>query len=249
MSNHLLLALQFHEGDKKQAMDLSRLMVDTIGHKTDLADILFFARYDCAVDNDAVIHAETAFKKVHVAQSKRRMTGWPIGPNAMAMDLFALVHSKHVKKEWDYSGVMMIEADCIPLRSTWLTELYAEWHAGQQMIMGAWIGSKRDPIKSHINGNLIFSPRITHVVPALLSSTTPTLAWDVRFWKNWMHVAKPSRLIYSDYKVDFTDCDVLWAPRTYTAADSPLADQTLSPCWLHGCKDLRALECARERLL
>lgn len=226
-------------------MALARLLADLgpYGH-----DILFYARYDSQHDDATIAYCASRFANVRIGQSKRKISGWPIGPNAMVMDLWQLSHQKHKAGEWDYSGIMLLESDCVPLSRTWLADLYAEWSAGKQLLLGPWIGLKNNPNQSHMNGNLIFSPRLTFTFPQCLSPNVPKLAWDVFFWRYYWKNARGSRLIYSDYRVKFTDCDALWAPRSYPKGN-PLHGQELRPVWLHGCKDPRAPECARARLL
>lgn len=226
-------------------MALARLLADlgpTEHH------LLFYARYDATHDDETIAYCAGKFAAIHTARSVRKISGWPIGPNAMVMDLFTLSHAKHKAGEWDYAGIMLLESDALPLRATYLTELSNEWYAGKQLLLGAWIGAKNDPHKSHMNGNLIFSPRLTFTFPQLLSANVCKLAWDVYFWRYYWKVARASRLIYSDYRVKFTECDALYSPRKYDKGN-PLFGEELHPAWLHGCKDPRALECVRERLI
>ncbi len=226
-------------------MALARLLADlgpTEHH------LLFYRRYDTTHDDATIAYCASRFANVLIGGSVRKISGWPIGPNAMAMDLFTLCHQKHKAGEWDYSGIMLLESDALPLRASWLAELYTEWCQGKQLILGAWIGAKNNPQQSHMNGNLIFSPRLTFTFPQLLSRNVPKLAWDVFFWRYYWKQARASRLIYSDYRVKFTTCDALYAPRKYEKGN-PLAGIDLAPVWLHGCKDAKAMECVRERLL
>lgn len=227
-------------------MALARLICDIVGPTPH--HLLFYARYDCEHDEPTIAYAQRHFGNVITARSVRKISGWPIGPNAMVMDLFTLCHAKHKAGEWDYSGIMLLESDAIPLRTTFLTELADEWNAGKQLILGPWIGAKNDPNKSHMNGNLMFSPRLTFTFPQLLASAVPKLAWDVFFWRYYWKQARASRLIYSDYRVKFTTCDALYAVRKYDKGN-PLFGAELQPAWLHGCKDAKAMECVRERLL
>lgn len=241
----LLLALQFHKGDKEQAMALARLLAD-LGPSPH--HLLFYARYDCDHDAATIDYCAQAFAGTHHASSKRKISGWPIGPNAMVMDLFQLSHLKHKRGEWDYSGIMLLESDCVPLRRTWLDEIHQEWAEGKQLVLGHWIGQKNNPNQSHMNGNLIFSPRLTFTFGQLLSDNVPKQAWDVEFWRYYWKAARASKLIYSDYRVKFTDCATLHAPRSYPKGHA-FPGAPIQPAWLHGCKDPRALECVRAALL
>lgn len=241
----ILLVLQFHQGDRDQAMALARLLTD-LGPSPH--HLLFFARYDTEHDNETIRYCRNSFHTVLDARSTRRMAGWPIGPNAMAMDVFQLSHARHKAGEWDYEAIMFLESDCAPLRRDWLAAIAEEWQQGKQLVLGHWIGGKADPSRSHMNGNLMFSPRLTFTVGAITQPRVPALAWDVYFWKHYVRYARASRLIYSDYRVKFTTCDALMAPRKFEKGH-PLGACEVQPAWLHGCKDSRAVECVRERLV
>ena len=241
-----LLVLQFHEGDRDQAMALARLLADILRHNEH--HILFFARYDCEHDIATIRYCRQYFHTVLEGRSTRRIKGWPIGPNAMAMDVFQLSHEKHKAGEWDYESIMLLESDCVPLNNNWLELIRQEWREGNQLLLGHWIGKKADPARSHMNGNLMFSPRLTFTVPALLEPRVPVLAWDVYFWKAYSRFARASKLIYSDYRVKFTTCEDLFAPRKYEKGH-PLGECQVQPAWLHGCKDSRAMGCVRDKLL
>lgn len=244
----LLLALQFSPDDQKQAHALARLIADILPAHSPHADFLFYARYDCAHDAETQKYVAKKFSTTHAHRSRRPIKGWPTGPNAMVMDLFILSHEKHSAGQWDYAAIMLLEADCIPLRASWIEEIHREWHEQKQLLLGCWVGAKNEIHKSHMNGNLLFSPRLTFTFPFLRAKTTPVSAWDVHFWKYWQGSARASRLIYSDYRVPFSNCDELWRPRVYEKG-SALGACQVQPAWLHGCKDQRAMECARERMI
>jgi hypothetical protein len=248
--------MQFFAGDKSAAMELSRLICDIEHEVCPWADWAFMARFDCDHDMETVAYMKTKFEHVYTIKGVRRQTGWPQGPNAIVSDLFRLVYEKTTAGEWHYDAVMLAESDDLPLRKTWVHELWMEWHAGTQMILGDWIGSGHDLARSHINGNLLLAPELTRRLPRIWNmSCVPSRGWDAYYWPNWAKWSRPSRLIFSDYRLGtkrhpWLGCDYLWAPKYHRGHPSnPLYEVPLTPCWLHGCKDPEGRQCVREKLL
>ena len=126
--------------------------------------------------------------------------------------------------------------------------MHAEWQEAKKLNLVTGSGSPKAVHKYKVKWNLMFSPRLTFTFPMLRSKLTPQMAWDVHFWKYWRHVSRASRLIYSDYRAPFENCERLWAPRL-TEKGSAYGAGELSPAWLHGCKEMASIGCVRDRLI
>lgn len=251
----ILLVMQFYGGDKARAMELSRLIADIEPCGCRFADFAFLARFDCIHDPATAEYMRSKFSNVHFIPSKRRKTGWPQGPNAMAMDLFTTVHDKTVRGQWNYDAVQLLESDDLPLRGSWIEELWKEWHEGNQLILGDWIGSGTDLRHSHINGNLMFSPQLTKRLPRIWQAGgIPAVGWDAYYWVYWAKWSRGSKLIYSDYrsgtaKKPWQGCARLFEPYYHRGyPTNPLNDVDLMPCLLHGCKSPEGIKCVRNKL-
>jgi len=253
----ILLCMQCFPGDQAQAIALSRLIADLEPAKCQYADFAWLIRFDCTPDSIPTDHLTPKFDRVYVIKGARRVTGWPQGCNAMVMDLMAYIQSR---KDWNYDAIMLMEADCLPLRASWIKELLTEWQfgahlsAGPYLVLGDWIGG-RDISASHLNGNLLFSPRLLSTIrPCWNSSVVSNVAWDAEWWRRYAKYTRASRLIFSDYRIGtpskpWQGCEYLWAPKIHsTNKTNPLYGVPLQPCWLHGCKDPRGIECVRSRL-
>lgn len=173
--------------------------------------------------------------------------GWPAGPNALAMDVF-----KHLYcNKFEYEAAMLIESDCIPLDVNWIDKIMEEWRSHDKLVMGYWDGGVHDG-NSHLNGNLVFHPSIIDHVKGLAFDHIPTGGWDVVYWGQLRPHSYPSRLIFSDYRLNtprnpLKSCEFLWEPKFHRHPDNPLRDEPLQPVWLHGVKGSAGYECVRKR--
>lgn len=221
------------------------------------ADILIYPRRDTKMRDPGVFNfLAEKFYHVHRSRSRRPMQGWPSGPNAVAMDAFREVHTWWKEGRFEYEAAMLVESDCLPLRKGWSGEILAEWRAQDGLVLGHWDGSGktiRAPI-SHMNGNLVFHPRLFDLEPDIAYGNVPAAGWDMAFWPKIAKYATPSKLIYNDYRLNtpknpLRSCDHIWAPRFHRYKDNPLVDVELYPAYLHGIKGDEGIECARRKLL
>lgn len=219
-----------------------------------LADILVYPRKDTKIrDSGAFDFLQGKFTLIK-GRSRRILSGWPHGPNGLAMDVFRLTWDAYQAGQFPYQAVLLMEADCVPLRPSWIRELAEEWSSQSKLLLGHWDGSGttlRPPI-SHLNGNLLFHPRIVEHVPKLAAPDVPNGGWDMAFWPQLAPYATPSRLIYNDYRLNTKNNplltpDRLFQPRYHRHPENPLVGEELHPCWLHGTKDFRAIAMVRER--
>jgi hypothetical protein len=220
------------------------------------ADILLYPRSDVKIrEVDPFGYLKGKFGVIH-GRSRRGQTGWPFGPNAVAMDVFRLTHENWKNGLFDYKAAMLVEADCVPLRRTWLRELSEEWSGQSKLVLGHWDGSGKviQPPISHVNGNLLFHPKIVDEIPDMAYGDVPVWGWDMAFWKQIAPFATPSRLIFNDYRLNtknkpLTTPERLFQPRFHTHPENPLYGQELHPCYIHGCKGMTAIKYVREQLL
>lgn len=109
---------------------------------------------------------------------------YPKGPNTTALHL--------LRYNWpDYKAILLLEPDCCPLTPDWLIQLYDDWQdcaAAGKLLMGSWHPLNADhPTMGHLNGNLMFSPRINdHIEIPDVPDDKP---WDTylaaTFQPNW----------------------------------------------------------------
>jgi len=157
MSKKILLALQFWNGDKDQAMRLARTIADMQPGRCDNADFLFMSRFDCTQDAPTIQEVSRKFN-VFQAVSRRRGTGWPHGCNDLWFGTLDHIYSKTVARQMpEYKAILTFEADCAPTASNWVNELHRAWDlAAPAQIVGSLIPGK-DGGHDHINGNMMFT--------------------------------------------------------------------------------------------
>ncbi len=237
MSNKILLALQFWDGDKEQAMKNARLIADLQGKPSDQADFLFMARFDCEQDISTVTRVSSKFETHVVTNRRRRGQGWPHGCNDLWFGVMDWVYcQKEAKRIPDYKAVLTFEADAIPLSPNWINQLHAEWDKAKVPVVGAL---QKSP-GPHINGNAMFSGdlKFLHWVSREVGGCTPVGGWDYvlarDFQKRGWADAKSMR---SDWQMK------TMAPERF----EELLKQQVT--FHHGCKDDSGIRHVRSRFI
>jgi hypothetical protein len=232
---------------------LLRLIYDLQKKPAD-ADILVFPRKDTKIRDVTCFDYLKGKFGVYRGRSRRIISGWPHGPNAVAMDVFRLMYETWLAGTFEYKAVLLMEADCVPLRPTWIKELSDEWDSQKNLVLGHWDGSGTviKPPTSHMNGNLLFHPKLIEHVREMAYGDIPVWGWDMAFWHLFCPYSTPSRLIFNDYRMNtpnnpIKNSDWLFRPRVHTHPENPLYGQELNPCWLHGTKGMKAIEMVREK--
>jgi hypothetical protein len=192
-----LLALQYWDGDKNQAIELLELLRDTVPQDNPWADLCIYYRFDSTPPNDRLIDdLEGRFANVYVVKGRQHLTGYPDGSNglwaSLAMDsLIQSTQSVCGVPAWGgYKAIVSIESDVCPISEDWLSILSDEWDNSRPAhVVGAWskVGEP-DQIDSvgHINGNMMFSPNINKLIPTL---TPPAgKAWDTYFARDFKRI-------------------------------------------------------------
>jgi len=234
-SQKILVVIQYWAGDKPQAMRMARLMADIEPKHSDLADVLFSARFDCEHDTANVHYVARKFN-MHTFRGRRREIGWPAGCNAMVFDLMAhLGEQQEADRMPVYKAILLTEADDAPLVRDWIAQLSAEWDRCATNMIGPLLPAPGP--HPHINGNCMISPAIQHYLRHL-GGCDPHAGWDYflaphfkkRGWANTNKIV--SR--YAHPSIDEGTFNHLVA----------------SGCvLLHGTKDDSALELSRRKIL
>ena len=171
-----LLALQFWDGDRAQALDTARLVADLEPRKNPEFDFLFSARIDSSHDRKVVEHVSRKFD-TYTHMGRRRGTGWPAGCNDQWFDTMTRVYELcKTKKLPQYDAILTFEADCSPLRPGWLELLSAQWLRAKVKIMGSLLQAPGE----HINGNAFFSGNMDFLwkIAHKIIGCSPTGGWD-----------------------------------------------------------------------
>lgn len=240
-SNKILLALQFWNGDKAQAMALADLIADIEPGMCEIADFLFVARFDCQHDERAIQKVSRKFA-THVHTSPRRGTGWPAGCNDLTAGMLEFVFHRMVAgKLPHYKAIFALEADVVPLNRDWIKLMSHNWDLLQAnspvYIAGRMLQAAH--VHRHVNGN------------ALLSGNFRFLRWLLRELNSNCNVGWDYRLAGEFFKwgaAEVPGIECHWNTRTLTD-DQLRAECERGVVFLHGVKDFSALNFARNRLL
>jgi len=174
----LVICLQFYEGDIAQARTLAEFIAEIEPKKRDDVRVRFVARGDCDQMDMGTIQLVSHKFDVSWIHANTKVSGWPAGPNALAMEILSTAPAWLKAAGWsDADGILLLEPDCCPLQRDWLDQILAEWAialAERKWIMGSWRAS--GPNCGHVNGNCVVVPDIgkrlgIHYYPE-------HLAWD-----------------------------------------------------------------------
>lgn len=174
-----LLALQYWDGDRAQALETAKLISDLEPKKNSEIDFLFSCRFDSSHDYRTVDYVARKFDVI-THKGRRRGTGWPSGCNDLWFDTISRVYELcAAKKIPKYDAILTFEADCSPLRPGWVEALAADWLRASQRnikIMGTVLQHPGE----HINGNAFFSGNLDFLrkIAQKIIGCSPTGGWD-----------------------------------------------------------------------
>lgn len=228
----MIIALQFHSGDKPQAMRLAKFMADIEPEYRGDVELCFVAAPGLH-EIDTALHCAKKFQTSQFI-SLSPDTGWPAGPNAMVKEVLHWMLKRYRKPDFRSEvPLLLLEPDTVPFRKDWLNVLLKLWK--EQFALDRWIvGAWRDSgcAGGHINGNCLIRPDIARWIN--LSIIGKELAWDVAI----------APLVHNNWFA--TDLIVNHFQST-NATDAALRlPNGCMPALVHGYKDDSAYEIARR---
>lgn len=176
----ILLALQFWDGDKEQAMKVARLVADLQPGICEIADFMFVARFDCTQDQRTIEHVSRKFNVQHFINQRFRGAEWPHGCNQLAFGTLDYVYTKMESKRIpDYKAVLLFEADSAPMHPAWISALSEEWDKKDVKVLGHLLAHGPDG-KGHVNGNCLISTDKAFLkwLCRDVGGCTPHAGWD-----------------------------------------------------------------------
>jgi hypothetical protein len=160
MSGKLLIALQFWEGDRAQALELAKFLADLEPKHTQVADFLLVHRVDCRAPTEIVPHISRKFN-AHVYKSPRSETGWPAGCNGMMESTvewaYCMMEAGRIPK---YKAIFLCEADGGPVSRDWLAKMSNAWdqaNAKRRVVIAGPLVPDTEHVHEHINGNCMLT--------------------------------------------------------------------------------------------
>lgn len=235
--NKILIALQFWEGDQARAMELARFLADLEPEKSQRADFLFVARFDCKIDPATVNYVARKFN-VYTRTSRRRGTGWPDGCNELWFSVMEWVQSMIVtRKIPHYKAIFTCEADGCPLQQNWLEWMSLEWDRVNREKPVCIAGALVEP-GPHVNGNALITGNMSFLtwIARRVSGVRPGVGWDFCLAPDFHRIGWANipgiKSIYN----------------TATFSPAQYAEMIQQGWfWVHGIKDLSLIRMGRER--
>lgn len=217
------------------------LACDLLDSKTDQSDLLFIGRFDADYPSPEIIaHAREKFRDVSYWRCMRIGFGHPDGCSQLAYGAFQylLDQRKTDCRYQDIDTFLMLEADCVFTRKTWLTELLAEWEAARakgKLIVGAVqpAGKWGHDVEEHVNAVALYHPDLLERIPNLVGGPL-TIGWDYAHKNHILPLAMDTKLIELDWKRD-------------TISKEELFEKNKDVLVFHGVKSDDAIRCVREK--
>jgi hypothetical protein len=172
----LLVAIQYWEGDRDDALKLGRLIADLEPKKRDDVEVVFAHRFDARPpDEETLSITKKKFSKVSVFKNARKATGWPDGCNALWLELMNWACLRVRDNDEQIDAVLTWEGDDVPMRRDWIDVLKKEWQSKKEpWVMSHFVNC---PKKPHWNGNMMVHPMLPVYIPGL-NFVPPLEAWD-----------------------------------------------------------------------
>lgn len=252
----LLYCLQYHKGDQEMAMSLARLVADVIEErKCADADMLFAASANADFDHGTMRYCARKFSQVRTFRCINDINGWPAGPNNQAHESARHFAQQVQTGRWNYSGILMGEPDCVPLRRDFFRILRTEWEKGPQTVMGPWVTHGPTPYNQHINGNSIFGPKFIYQNTNIFRADD-WIGWDAANANMLMTHGRASLWMHSDYKLGddsvnpWKGCDHLFIDQEFRKPHPHWRLGSHEVAYLHGVKAWEEAQlCVRQKLL
>lgn len=235
----LLLALQYWEGDREQAMKLARFIADLQPSHSLAADFMFVRRFDCKESDSATVEHVSRKFNTHTFQCRRRGVGWPTGCNDLWAGLMEnLYHRMESKMLPHYRAILTFEADCCPLTNDWIERLGKRWDSLRGVCMAGDI-VEAEHMHEHINGNCLVSTNLEFLRwISKIAVCPPRCGWDYYFAPEFKKRGW----------ADIPEIISVWRTSGYTAKryTQLVKDGVV---FLHGVKDDSLLDMTRKYLL
>jgi hypothetical protein len=233
-----LVVIQHYNGDVEDAEALASLIADLERTRNREADVMLFRRADSR-EMSASVRAklESKFDRV-ILQACRRSDakGYPFGANQMWSDLVMLM-AQVPPFATDYYAFINLEADVVPLRPGWISELITAWKSAHATGKAA-IGHIHDNPVNHLNGLAVYSADLfRRVASNKLMGGSPTTCYDIYFANFLRPHALDSNLIAFSYRKPTITAEELYATQKNGEA----------PALYHGVKDGSARAAVRAR--
>ena len=241
--SEFIIALQYHAGDRDQAIALAELMAANEPKFCEDVILLIVQRFDAELFPLDVVERLAKKFSVWSFTTTTKAEGWPDGCNAMARDTLREIRRRWATREWgEAEGALLLEPDCIPIQKDWIHQIRAEWELARMVERSCWLmGTWRDGggVLGHINGNMVVRMDFEALVD--LGNLPYGLAWDCAI----------SPQVHDHWIITGLICN-RWLERNLSDEDirthrTPSIQQ--KPVLVHGCKDDSVMNYARKILL
>jgi hypothetical protein len=199
--DYLAIVLGFWSGDKRRALELSRLIADIEPARRDDVIFVFARQSECPMDAEiekAQLYVGRKFSFVDMETTvdvKKPYPGIAFDPWASAM---AKMSDSYYAGRLDCANSFFLESDGVPLRTTWIDDI-KESHR-ETLFLGKRVTGPRMRFggHDHINGTMVAHASLWPDRPSLHRCPTDR-AWDVFHGKVLVDEAGPSQIILNAY--------------------------------------------------
>lgn len=148
---NLLCVIPFHQGDVILAADLLNWIRELNSGKDHSCLLVADGKTGLKAVDSIVSLAHRAFDRATIMFTKDCIGGWPIAANKMFKQT-----AEYIAKR-EHQPFLWCEPDCVPLRSSWLSDIAIEYAKCDKPFMGALISCDKQGLPStHMNGNGVY---------------------------------------------------------------------------------------------
>ena len=233
----LALVLQFWRGDKKEALELARLLADIEPERRDDVALVFSRQSNCPLDRDVVETQLHCGEKFPVSDFEAPVPDEVKYPHASYLQWSSTVawlsEAYHAGKV-PYGSAFMFESDGAPLSANWIDRIKQAHEltlARDKRVTGPLISSN----PPHVNGTFALHLSLWEDRQSL-HKCAPGTPWDIFHARTLASEASPTTVIASYYGMQNMSASVWWSLSTITA-------------WLTSCKDGLHQYWARKNLV
>lgn len=148
---NLLCVIPFHQGDVALAADMLKWIRELNSCKDHPCLLVADGKTGLKAVDIMLTLARDAFQRATVIFTKDCDGGWPVSANKMFKQAAA-----HIAQR-EHQPFLWLEPDCVPLKTSWLSDIANEYAGCGKPYMGAMIPCDKQGLPSmHMNGNGVY---------------------------------------------------------------------------------------------
>lgn len=248
----MIAALSFCKSDAAMALELVRHIECLRGVDRHRCFIFRPSNVECGEISRL---CSDSFSEMRDVPYEERLKGWPDGPNQCFFEAANYISLCGLKQPW-----LWLEADCVPMRPSWLDAIEDEYYTVGRPILGAFEKSwgNKEIVGKHVTGVAVYAHDFIHKAPSL-----KTIIGATQQYRDYGQIPPAFDVYLAPYSVpmcgETKTMRHYWKSHSYGRTErgvecsfksqygaSPVVD--MDAALIHGCKDYSLLNLVQKRL-